>query len=160
MQTASPLPMPVNFMRTCEQADDAGQEFMNLCRTSQLAAAHNVLACTVGAPLSYANAESFMSALLSRVRNSAPPVRWLVLRLDRLDEIDYVAAQMLMELSDRMECEGVTLVFGGLSRAVAQFLEDFGVLATIGHERVFSSAQAAVAVCEQSPQQSLADRNI
>lgn len=126
---------------------------MNIFRTSQIATAQNVLACTVVAPLSYANAESFMSALLSRVRDSAPAVRWLVLRFDRLDEIDYVAAQMLMELSDRLESEGVTLVFAGLSRTVAQFLEDFGVLARIGYERVFSSAHAAITVCEETPRQ-------
>lgn len=133
---------------------------MNLCRTWQIAATQKVLACTVGAPLSYANAESFMSALLSRVRDSAPAVRWLVLRLDGIDEIDYIAAQMLMELSDRMESKGVTLILTGLSPVVARFLEEFGVLATIGHERVFSSLHDAVAGLRADSASIIAEGNV
>lgn len=133
---------------------------MNLCRTSQIAATQKVLACTVGVPLSYANAESFMSALLSQVRDSAPSVRWLVLQLDGIDEIDYIAAQMLMELFDRLASEGVTLILTGLSPVVVRFLEELGVFATIGHERVFSSVHAAVAGLRAKSAPIIADENV
>lgn len=100
--------------------------------------------CRFAASLCYANAERFMDELLLWI-GSTRSVSWLALRFDSIESIDYVGAQMLMELSERMRNQGVTLVFTELTPEHESFLSDFGVLTTIGVGQVFPSVDAALA---------------
>ena len=52
-----------------------------------------------------------MNEVLSIVGTAPPRLRWLILRFDSIEDVDYVAAKMLVELADRIGREQVTLVF-------------------------------------------------
>jgi len=104
--------------------------------------------CRFAAPLNYASAERFMDELLSWIRSTTSPVRCLALRFDSVESIDYVGAQMLTELADRMRNQGVALVFTELTTELESFLSDCGVLTTIGVDQVFPSVTAALAACD------------
>jgi len=108
-----------------------------------------LMICRLAGSLYYANAESLMNELLSLVRDAPSTFRWFILRFDSIDDVDYVAAKMLMELADRMAREQVALVFAGVSKEVEALLSDFGVVQAVGSDKVFTSIDAAVAVFER-----------
>ena len=107
----------------------------------------SLLICRLKLSLSYANAEFFMDEVLSLVRAAPSRLRWFILRFDSIDEVDYVAAKMLMELADRMVREQVELVFAELSPNLKDFLSDCGVLEVIGLDKVFASGDEAFTAC-------------
>jgi anti-anti-sigma regulatory factor len=86
-----------------------------------------------------------MDEVLSLIRNAPSTLRWFILRFDFVDDVDYVAAKMLMELADRMGREQVALVFADLSTEVEGFLSDCGVLEVVGSDKVFASIGTALA---------------
>jgi MFS superfamily sulfate permease-like transporter len=104
-----------------------------------------LMICRFKVSLYYGNAEFLMNEVLSIVRTAAPRLRWLILRFDSIDDVDDVAAKMLMELADRMRREEVALVFAELSANLRGFLSDFGVLEVVGLDKVFASIDAALA---------------
>jgi len=112
-------------------------------------AAPGLVVCSFHGPPCYANAESFMSKVLSLIdllsinRGAPPAPRWLVVDFDLITEIDYCGAKMLSELQDRMEKQGVTLVFATLAQEVADFLSDLGFHSTFIPENVFGSVDGA-----------------
>jgi MFS superfamily sulfate permease-like transporter len=112
-------------------------------------AAPGLVVCSFQGPLCYANAESFMSEVLSlldllSINKGAPLARrWLVVDFDLITEIDHRGAEILAELQGRMEKQGVTLVFATLAQEVADFLSDLGFHSTFRPENVFGSVEAA-----------------
>jgi MFS superfamily sulfate permease-like transporter len=127
-------------------------EFLNEDSTSACSRipAPGLVVCSFHGPLSYANAETFLCEVLSQINllsiNKGAPTapRWLVVDFDLITEIDYCGAKMLSELQDRMEKQGVTLVFVIMAQEVAEFLCDFGFHATFRPEHVFGSVDAAI----------------
>jgi MFS superfamily sulfate permease-like transporter len=111
-----------------------------------------LMICRFKVSLCYSNAEFFMNEVLSIVRTAPSRPRWLVLRFDSIDGVDYVAAKMLMELADRMGREQVALIFAELSSELRGFLSDFGVLEVVGSDKVFASVDAALAAFRHSIQ--------
>ena len=109
--------------------------------TSRLVA-RGLMICRLSSPLYYHNAERLIDELTSVVRSGSSE-RWLVLRFDSVGDVDYVGANMLMELFDRMQQRGTTLVFTELSTKVRNILSDLGVLAAIGSDKDFPSVKAA-----------------
>lgn len=105
--------------------------------------------CRIKAPLNYANAEFFLNEVLSIVGAAPSRLRWFILRFDSIDDVDYVAAKMLMELADRLEGERVSVVFSEVSAGLKSFLSDSGVLEVVGSEKVFGSIGAALAAFMQ-----------
>jgi MFS superfamily sulfate permease-like transporter len=111
-------------------------------------ALREVMIARFTASLHYANAESFMDEVLLSLRHAPCNLRWFIVRFDSIEDVDYVAANMLMELADRMSKQHVTLVFTGLCAEVKSVLSNSGVLAVIGLDRVFPSIDAALAAYE------------
>jgi MFS superfamily sulfate permease-like transporter len=102
-----------------------------------------LMICRFKVSLYYGNAEFLMNEVLSIVRTAASRLRWLILRFDSIDDVDDVAAKMLMELADRMRREEVALVFAELSADLRGYLSGFGVLEVVGLDKVFASIDAA-----------------
>jgi MFS superfamily sulfate permease-like transporter len=119
-----------------------------------------LMICTVKTPLYYANAEFFMDEVLSVVRTAPSRPRWFLLRFDSIEDVDYVAANMLMELADRMAREQVALVFAELPTDLAGFLSDSGVLELVGLNKVFASVDRALAAFKEGPMDSQRERRM
>lgn len=101
--------------------------------------------CRIKAALNYVNAEIFMNEVLSIVDSAPFILRWFILRFDSIDDVDYVGANKLMELADRLGREQVSLVFAEIPTSLGSFLSDSGVLEVVGSEKVFGSIGAALA---------------
>ena len=96
------------------------------------------------APLYYANAEFFMAEVLSTVHGASSQVRWFVVRLDTITDVDYSASKMLLELVGRLRALHVDLVFSDVNADMRKQLECYGILKAVGENRAFASLREAL----------------
>jgi SulP family sulfate permease len=89
-----------------------------------------------GAGLFYANAERFSDELSGLVDVPSPP-RWVVLQADAMDDIDYTGGKTLAELASRFVGRGIVFAVAGATDRVRGELDDFGITATIGADRIY-----------------------
>jgi SulP family sulfate permease len=97
------------------------------------------------APLSFLNAENFGADLRHILTAATPKPKLLVLEASGMLEIDFTAAQMLIDLIRQCHADGVTLAVARLesTRAQAAF-ERFGLYDVLPRDRVFRSVDEAV----------------
>jgi MFS superfamily sulfate permease-like transporter len=104
-------------------------------------------------PLFFANADIFRQDVADAVAATDPPARWVVLDLEAVGDTDSTATQMLVELLDDLESQGITVTFARLKAPVAAYLERAGIGAAMRPGRVFLEVDDAVAAFRagQSP---------
>jgi sulfate permease, SulP family len=97
------------------------------------------------APLSFLNAENFGADLRNILTAATPKPKLLVLEASGMLEIDFTAAQMLIDLIRQCHADGVTLAVARLesTRTQAAF-ERFGLYDVLPRDRVFRSVDEAV----------------
>jgi sulfate permease, SulP family len=97
------------------------------------------------APLSFLNVENFGADLRHILTAATPKPKLLVLEASGMLEIDFTAAQMLIDLIRRSHTDGVILAVARLesTRAQAAF-ERFGLYDVLPRDRVFRSVDEAV----------------
>jgi len=113
-----------------------------------------LMLCRFSSGLNYENAEIFLQMVLAAIREERPSPRLLILRCAFIDSVDYIAARMLAELSDRLRSEGVSLLLCECSPQVRKFLSECEALETIGLENVLTSIEAAMAAFSPEPMSS------
>jgi SulP family sulfate permease len=95
------------------------------------------------APLSFLNIAHFRSDMLGVIRTARPKL--LVLEASGVLEIDFTAAQMLLDLFRECRADGVTLAIARLESTRAQeAFERFNLYDALPREHVFLSVDAAV----------------
>jgi sulfate permease, SulP family len=95
------------------------------------------------APLSFLNAENFSTDVQRVLKNNAPKL--LVLEASGIVEIDFTAAQMLLDLIGECRKQGVTLAVARLeSPRAQQAFERFGIYGALPRDHVFRSVDEAV----------------
>jgi sulfate permease, SulP family len=104
------------------------------------------------APLYYANAEFFMTEVLGLVQGSNSKVRWFVVRLDTVSDIDYSGSKMLEDLVERLHGSGVKLVFSDVNEKIRSLLEDYKLSRKTGADYVFAGLAECIAAYQQSSQ--------
>lgn len=104
-----------------------------------------VLVVGFPAPLSFLNAEDFRQGMKSALRASEHETRLIVLEATGIVEIDYTAAQMLIELIREYRDDNIVFAIARLESARAQeAMARFGIDAVLGPNRVFRSVDDAV----------------
>ena len=106
----------------------------------------NVGIAVVGlqAPLTFLNAGNFGADVLKVVKANPKP-RLLVLEASGILEIDFTAAQTLLELIGECDKQGVTLAIARLESTRAQeAFERFGIYQLLPRDRVFRSVDEAI----------------
>jgi sulfate permease, SulP family len=97
------------------------------------------------APLSFLNAASFRADTLKVIRTATPKPRLLVIEASGTVEIDFTAAQALLELFRECSEEGVTVAVARLeSTRAQQAFERFGLYRALPKNHVFHSVAEAV----------------
>jgi high affinity sulfate transporter 1 len=79
------------------------------------------------APLFFANAELFCERVQAAIDGSPSPVRWVVVAAEPVTSVDVTAADLLEELDDRLQAEGIDLRFAEMKDPVKDKLRRFGL---------------------------------
>ncbi len=101
------------------------------------------------APLFFANAELFRDRVMAAVRASPTPVRWVVVAAEPVTSVDVTAADLVAELDDSLQAEGVELCFAEMKDPVKDKLKRFGLFARFGAETFYATVDEAVAAYER-----------
>jgi MFS superfamily sulfate permease-like transporter len=97
------------------------------------------------APLFFANTKTFRDAVLRLARTDAP-LQWIVIPAEPMTDVDTTAADVLEELDQTLNAEGVHLVFAELKDPVRRAIERYELTPrTIEPRHFFPTVGAAVA---------------
>jgi MFS superfamily sulfate permease-like transporter len=97
------------------------------------------------APLSFLNAYDFRRDILASLKSSPQKIRLLVLEATGIVEIDFTAAQVLIEIIRQCHDDGIDFAIARLESTRAQdALVRFGIAALLGPDRQFHSVEEAV----------------
>jgi SulP family sulfate permease len=103
----------------------------------------NVAVVGLQAPLSFLNAQNFRADILKVVKTTKP--RLLVLEASGIIEIDFTAAQALLDLMRECRADGVTVAMARLeSTRAQQAFERFGLHDVLPKDQIFFSVDEAV----------------
>jgi high affinity sulfate transporter 1 len=96
------------------------------------------------APLIFANSRTFREQVRALAR-SEPPPRWIIVAAEPITDIDTTAADMLEDLDEALNAEGVSLVFAEIKDPVREKIERYGLTRTIDPAHFFPTIEDAVA---------------
>jgi sulfate permease, SulP family len=100
-------------------------------------------------PLFFANAELMRSTLTAAV--SDPVVRWLVVDLEAVSDIDPTAAETLADAIRLAAEREVTIVCSRVRGPTAALLDRYGLTDLLGSDRIFATNRAAAAAFDRRP---------
>ncbi|MEO5759794.1 MAG: STAS domain-containing protein, partial [Mesorhizobium sp.] len=105
-----------------------------------------VLVAAFQAPLSFVNADSFKRGLRDLINARGESVKLVVLEASNIVEIDYTAAQALIETIGHCRKAGAVFAIARLESVRAQAaLARLGIFDLVGPNRIFHSVDAAIA---------------
>lgn len=96
-------------------------------------------------PLFFANAEDFRARALAAVGRANPPVKWFLLNAEANVEVDLTAVDALEDLRRALSDRGIVFALARVKSEVRAELEEAGLIARIGSDRVFATLPTAVA---------------
>jgi high affinity sulfate transporter 1 len=100
------------------------------------------------APLFFANAKTFRDEVRRLARTDPPPV-WIVIAAEPVTDVDTTAADVLTDLDESLNAQGISLVFAELKDPVRAKIERYGLTRTIDPHHFFPTIDAAVAAYAQ-----------
>ncbi|HEV2919137.1 MAG TPA: SulP family inorganic anion transporter, partial [Actinomycetota bacterium] len=96
------------------------------------------------APLFFANARTFREQIRRLARSEPPPV-WIVVAAEPITDVDTTAADMLEDLDEALNAQGISLVFADMKDPVREKVERYELTRTIDPAHFFPTVGAAVA---------------
>ncbi len=99
-------------------------------------------------PLFFANAKTFRDEIWGMARADPPP-RWIVIAAEPMTDIDTTASDVLEDLDEALNDEGISLVFAELKDQVRGKIERYGLTRTIDPRHFFPTIESAVAAFQQ-----------
>jgi high affinity sulfate transporter 1 len=101
------------------------------------------------APLFFANSRAFREQI-RRLAGADSPPHWIVVAAEPITDVDTTAADMLEDLDEALNEQGISLVFAEMKDPVRRKIERYGLTRTINPEHFFPTVDAAVeAYCRQ-----------
>jgi high affinity sulfate transporter 1 len=95
-------------------------------------------------PLFFANATKFRTEI-RRLAKAEPKPSWILIAAEPVTDVDTTAADMLTELDEALNAEGISLVFAELKDPVRRKIERYGLTRTIDPQHFFPTIDAAIA---------------
>jgi high affinity sulfate transporter 1 len=95
-------------------------------------------------PLFFANAKTFRDEV-RRMARAAPKPAWIVIAAEPMTDVDTTAADVLTELDEALNAQGISLVFAEMKDPVRRKIERYGLTRTIDPRHFFPTIDAAVA---------------
>ena len=102
------------------------------------------------APLFFANAKTFRDEVRRLARAEQKP-KWIVIAAEPITDVDTTASDVLEELDQTLDAEGISLVFAELKDPVRRKIERYGLARAIESRHFFPTISAAVtAFCHET----------
>jgi MFS superfamily sulfate permease-like transporter len=86
----------------------------------------------------------FKERVLAAVARSTSTVHWFVVAAEPVTSVDVTAADILVELDETLQANGIELRFAEVKDPVKDKLKRFGLFAQIGEDSFFPTVEAAV----------------
>jgi MFS superfamily sulfate permease-like transporter len=96
------------------------------------------------APLFFANAKTFRDEV-RRLANSEPKPTWILIAAEPVTDVDTTASDVLEDLDEALNAQGISLVFAELKDPVRDKIERYGLTRTIDPRHFFPTLESAVA---------------
>jgi high affinity sulfate transporter 1 len=100
------------------------------------------------APLFFANAKTFRDEV-RRLARADPPPTWILIAAEPVTDVDTTASDVLEELDETLNAQGISLVFAELKDPVRRKIERYGLTRTIDPRHFFPTIEAAVTAFRQ-----------
>jgi len=100
------------------------------------------------APLFFANAKTFRDEV-QKLAKSEPKPRWIVIAAEPVTDVDTTASDVLEDLDEALNAEGISLVFAELKDPVRDKIERYGLTRTIDPHHFFPTIESAIAAFRQ-----------
>jgi high affinity sulfate transporter 1 len=97
-----------------------------------------------GARLFYANVHPFYRTVLGLLHGADPPLKWLVLDLRAVGDIDYTAGEMLRQLHQEVTALGIRFSLAGVDEETRALLDRLGLLAVFGPEQIYERVREPI----------------
>jgi high affinity sulfate transporter 1 len=95
-------------------------------------------------PLFFANATTFRDEI-RRLAKAEPKPAWILIAAEPVTDVDTTASDVLEELDETLNAEGISLVFAELKDPVRRKIERYGLTRTIDPQHFFPTIAAAIA---------------
>src|SRR5262249_4327537 len=102
------------------------------------------------APLFFANAKTFRDQV-RRFAAAEPKPLWIVIAAEPVTDVDTTAADVLEDLDEALNDQGISLVFAELKDPVRRKIERYGLTRTINPDHSFPTVGAAVRAFREKP---------
>jgi len=99
-------------------------------------------------PLFFANATTFRDEI-RRMARADPPPTWILIAAEPMTDVDTTASDMLEELDQTLNADGISLVFAELKDPVRRKIERYGLTRTIDPGHFYPTIESAVAAFRQ-----------
>ncbi len=96
------------------------------------------------APLIFANATTFRDEI-RRMAKADPKPAWILIAAEPITDVDTTASDMLGDLDEALNAQGISLIFAELKDPVRRKIERYGLTRTIDPHHFFPTIAAAVA---------------
>jgi high affinity sulfate transporter 1 len=100
------------------------------------------------APLFFANAKTFRDEV-RQLAKSEPKPTWIVIAAEPVTDVDTTASDVLEDLDEELNAEGISLVFAELKDPVRGKIERYGLTRTIDPRHFYPTIESAVAAFRQ-----------
>jgi MFS superfamily sulfate permease-like transporter len=95
------------------------------------------------APLFFANANTFRDQV-RRLAQSEPKPIWIVIAAEPMTDVDTTASDVLEDLDEELNQDGISLVFAELKDPVRRKIERYGITRTINPLHFYPTIETAV----------------
>jgi MFS superfamily sulfate permease-like transporter len=95
------------------------------------------------AELIFANTRTFRDEIRSLARTEPPP-RWIIVAAEPITDVDTTAADMLEDLDEALNAQGIRLIFAEMKDPVRRKIERYGLTRTIDPHHFFPTLTAAI----------------
>jgi high affinity sulfate transporter 1 len=113
-----------------------------------------------GSSLYFANAAFFENEVEKLLDRAHPPIRWLVLDAQAINDVDITGAEALEQVSGLLKLRGVTLAVSRVNPSVAKLMDTYHLTEVIGKTRFFSTNRHAIASFrKETGQQTISETN-
>jgi MFS superfamily sulfate permease-like transporter len=102
------------------------------------------------APLFFANSRTFRERIRG-LAHSDPAPAWIIVAAEPITDVDTTASDMLEDLDEALNEQGISLVFAEMKDPVREKIERYGLTRTINPAHFFPTLDEAIAAFRREP---------